>query len=92
MRSKVTNTIRKLLNTAAKGSGATGPERKTARAMADKLMLANGLAEAQIPLDIAEARCLGDESYDFTFNVNAGGGFWYSISGMNGTLASGVWP
>lgn len=41
--------VRSLLTVAAAGSGATDPERETARRLADQLMAKHGLTEAEIP-------------------------------------------
>lgn len=40
--------VRGLLATAAEGSGATDPERATARRLADQLLLAHGLTTADL--------------------------------------------
>ena len=45
MMADVKRKVRSLLAVAAKGSGATGPEAATARALADKLMAEHGLED-----------------------------------------------
>lgn len=47
-RDRLLRRIRSLL-VVSKDPGATGPERETARRLADQLMAANGLTEADIP-------------------------------------------
>lgn len=48
-RADIVRKVQACLALAAADSGALGPERATARAMADKLMAANGLRESDIP-------------------------------------------
>lgn len=46
---RIKRRIRSLLELAKPGSGATDPERASASAMADKMIAASGLTEADIP-------------------------------------------
>ena len=48
--------VRSLLELAKEGSGATEPERLTARALADRIMAKHGLTESDIPEREVEAR------------------------------------
>lgn len=54
--SDVKRRIRSLLEVAKSGSGATEPERATARGLADRLMAAHGWSETDIPQREVEKR------------------------------------
>lgn len=77
--------VRSLLVLAAPGSGATEPERATARRLADKLMAAYGLHENEIPQRQVEKRPPPPPTppeYAFVVNI---GGFGFGFNGTNST-------
>lgn len=88
--------IRSLLTLAAPGSGATDPERATAKSMADKLLAQHGLRESEIPLREVERRPPPPPVVEIVIHVGGfrqyGAGFSFGGFGFgNGTNTTNEW-
>jgi hypothetical protein len=84
--------VRSLLELAAPSSGATEPERATARAMADKLMAKHGLSEADVPRrEVAARRPEPPPPPRQAFVFSAGmGGIHINVGGYGSYASAGI--
>ena len=86
-RDRLLRRIQRLLAVAAEGSGATGPERGTARGLADKLMAEHRLSEADVARGAVESASPAAGAWVVVVNV----GNWNVFGANNQTTDNSWW-